>query len=43
MTDHILRTERDRTRLLGFVQSLDLTKPKKVAISDESCGKEWLQ
>lgn len=34
MTDLILRTEHDRTRLLSFVQSLDLAKPKKVAISD---------
>lgn len=34
MTDLIIRTERDREILLNFVQTLDLAKPKKVAISE---------
>ncbi len=34
MTDLILRTESDRARLMGYIQGLDLTKPKKVAIKD---------
>lgn len=34
MTALILRTEHDRTRLLAFVRSLDLAKPKKVAITE---------
>lgn len=35
MADLQLRTESDRTRLLGFISGLDLSKPRKVAISDE--------
>lgn len=34
MPAFMLRTEHDRARLLAFVQSLDLAKPKKVAISE---------
>lgn len=34
MADLQLRTESDRTRLLGFISGLDLSKPRKVAISE---------
>lgn len=34
MTDHQLRTESDRSRLIGFISGLDLSKPRKVAISE---------
>jgi hypothetical protein len=32
MTDLILRTESDRVRLMGYLQGLDLTKPRKLTI-----------
>ncbi|WP_160286377.1 recombination protein NinB [Pseudomonas knackmussii] len=35
MADLQLRTESDRMRLIGFITGLDLSKPRKVAISDE--------
>lgn len=35
MADLQLRTESDRARLIGFISGLDLSKPRKVAISDE--------
>lgn len=34
MADLQLRTESDRRRLLGFISGLDLSKPRKVAISE---------
>jgi hypothetical protein len=34
MADLQLRTESDRTRLMGFIAGLDLSKPRKVAISE---------
>lgn len=34
MTDLYLNTEKDRQRLLGFIAGLDLSKPRKVAISE---------
>lgn len=34
MADLQLRTESDRNRLLGFITGLDLSKPRKVAISE---------
>ncbi|WAG76989.1 recombination protein NinB [Metapseudomonas furukawaii] len=34
MADLQLRTESDRQRLLGFISGLDLSKPRKVAISE---------
>lgn len=35
MPDHLLRTESDRARLMGYIAGLDLSKPRKVAITDE--------
>ena len=35
MTDLYLTTEKDRARLIGFIAGLDLSKPRKVAISEE--------
>lgn len=35
MTSLILRTESDRTRVIGYIHGLDLTKPKKLAVTDE--------
>lgn len=35
MADLQLRTESDRSRLMGFIAGLDLSKPRKVAISEE--------
>jgi hypothetical protein len=32
MTDLMLRNENDRTRLMGYLQGLDLTKPLKLTI-----------
>lgn len=32
MTDHILRTESDRARMIGYLQGLDLSKPRKISI-----------
>lgn len=32
MTDHILRTESDRARMIGYLQGLDLSKPKKITV-----------
>lgn len=32
MADLMLRNESDRTRLLGYIQSLDLTKPRRLTI-----------
>lgn len=34
MADHLLRTDIDRQRLIGFIQGLDLSKPRKVAIKE---------
>lgn len=34
MTDLILRNESDRTRLMGYIQGLDLAKPRKLTIKD---------
>lgn len=34
MADHILRTESDRARMIGYLQGLDLSKPKKVSVKD---------
>lgn len=34
MPDHLLRTDIDRQRLIGFIQGLDLSKPRKVAIKE---------
>jgi hypothetical protein len=34
MADHQLRTESDRNRLMSFLQHLDLSKPRKVAITE---------
>jgi len=34
MTDHSLRTESDRRRLMSYLQHLDLAKPRKVSISE---------
>lgn len=34
MADHMLRTEQDRNRLLGYLQGLDLTKPRRIAITE---------
>jgi hypothetical protein len=34
VADLHLRTESDRTRLIGFISGLDLRKPRKVAISE---------
>jgi len=34
MADLQLRTESDRARLIGFISGLDLSKPRKVAISE---------
>lgn len=35
MTDHRLATESDRARLMGYIAGLDLSKPRKVAITEE--------
>ena len=32
--DHIIRTPMDRQRLIGFLSGLDLTKPRKIAITE---------
>ena len=32
MSDYMLRSESDRIRLLGYIQGLDLKKPRKVTI-----------
>ena len=32
MTDLMLRNESDRTRLLGYIQGLDLAKPRRLTI-----------
>lgn len=34
MTDLSLRTEKDRTRLIGFISGLDISKPRKIAITE---------
>lgn len=34
MTDHSLRTESDRRRLMSFIEHVDLSKPRKVSISE---------
>jgi len=34
--DFLLRTESDRARLMGMISGLDLAKPRKVAITDET-------
>lgn len=34
MADHIIRNEADRRRLVAFLQGLDLSKPRKVAITE---------
>lgn len=34
MTDLVLRNESDRTRLMGYIQGLDLAKPRKLTIKD---------
>lgn len=34
MSDHSLRTESDRRRLMSFIEHVDLTKPRKVSISE---------
>ncbi len=34
MADHMLRTDIDRQRLISFLQGLDLSKPRKVAITE---------
>lgn len=34
MPDHIIRNEGDRRRLVAFLQGLDLSKPRKVAITE---------
>ena len=34
MADLMLRTDIDRQRLIGFLQGLDLSKPRKVAITE---------
>ena len=34
MADHQLRNESDRARLMGYLQGLDLSKPRKVSISE---------
>lgn len=34
MPDHIIRNEADRRRLVAFLQGLDLSKPRKVAITE---------
>lgn len=35
MADLMLRNESDRTRVIGYLHSVDLTKPKKLSIKDE--------
>lgn len=40
MPDHILRNESDRNRLIGYLQGLDLSKPRKVAISEQDRSAE---
>lgn len=40
MTDHLLRTESDRARLMGYIAGLDLSKPRKVAITEEDRSAE---
>lgn len=34
MANHVLRTESDRARLIGYLSGLDLAKPRKVAIAE---------
>jgi len=34
MTDFALRNEADRSRLLGYISGLDLSKPRKVVVKD---------
>lgn len=34
MADHLIRTESDRARLMGVIAGLDLSKPRKVAITE---------
>ena len=34
MTDHRLSTESDRARLMGIIAGMDLSKPRKVAITE---------
>lgn len=34
MTDHVIRTTADRDRLVSFLASLDLSKPRKIAITE---------
>lgn len=34
MADHLLRTESDRSRLIGYISGLSLEKPKKVTVKD---------
>ena len=40
MTDHRLSTESDRARLMGYIAGLDLSKPRKVAITEEDRSAE---
>jgi len=35
MSDFIMRTETDRLRFMAHIQGIDLSKPKKAAITDE--------
>jgi hypothetical protein len=35
VADLMLRNESDRTRVIGYLHSVDLTKPKKLSIKDE--------
>lgn len=38
--DFTLRTESDRSRLMGYIAGLDLEKPRKVAVTDEDRSAE---
>lgn len=35
MTDHVIRTPADRERLMSFLAGLDLSKPRKIVITEE--------
>lgn len=40
MPDHLIRTESDRARLMGVIAGIDLSKPRKVAITEEDRSAE---
>lgn len=40
MADHFIRNEHDRQRLIQFIGGLDLSKPRKVSVTDEDRSDE---